>query len=67
MLYLDLKRCPFCASEAKTWKQGLIRKQFVQCMDSNCAAGLVNFTPEEWNKRPIEQYLEDKVKRSKHD
>ena len=46
-----LKPCPFCRSNAKTWKQGLIRKQLVSCSDDGCGAFFTKFTVEEWNTR----------------
>lgn len=54
-----LKPCPFCGSEAKTWKQGLIRFQLVKCSDDSCGAFFTKFTPEEWNSRSRESDLEN--------
>lgn len=49
----ELKPCPFCGGEAKTWRQGIIRFLMVSCSNDSCGVYFSRngFTPDEWNTR----------------
>ena len=54
----DLKPCPHCGSEPRTWKQGLVRFQLVKCSNDSCGSYFTKYTPHEWNRRKDYEALE---------
>lgn len=46
-----LMQCPFCKKDARSWRQGIVRKLLCACSNDECGAYFTKFTPDEWNTR----------------
>ena len=56
----ELKACPFCG--AKLTKSVVDRETLYEHpMENGCRLGVILFTEEEWNTRPIEDALEARI------
>lgn len=55
----ELKPCPFCKKEARSWRQGFIGFRLVACSDGGCGAYFTKFTPSEWNTRPTDRLVQE--------